>query len=280
MVDALVGGQFVPNDVVLDTASERCFIITGPNMGGKSCYIRQAALITIMAQIGSYVPAESADIGVVDAIFVRMGAADSIMRGMSTFRVELEETSAILRCATRRSLVVLDELGRGTSTHDGVAIAYAVAHHLIADVGCLTLFVTHYPLLAELERRFPGIAATYHMAFMSDRPPLGRDGPGHADADGDTPEAITFLYQLTRGVAHRSYGLNVARLAGIPPAILRASEAKAHELELAVATRAGATRQAAVVRDLIAALAQAVSCVPNARAARISAILANESEAL
>ncbi|WAR00673.1 MSH3-like protein [Mya arenaria] len=135
---------------------EKVMLITGPNMGGKSCYIKQVALIALLGQIGSYVPAKSATLGILDGIYTRMGAADHIFRGQSTFMVEVEETSSIIERATSRSLVILDELGRGTSTHDGVAIAHATLHYFVKEVDCFTLFVTHYPILAELEDKFPG----------------------------------------------------------------------------------------------------------------------------
>lgn len=153
-----------PNASIIQK-DRRCLLITGPNMGGKSSYIRQIALIVIMAQIGSYVPAKSAQMGVFDAVYCRMGAADNLATGQSTFMKEVQETSDIMRLATPRSLVILDELGRGTSTHDGTAIAYATLHYLLETVKCKTLFVTHYPLLGALEDEFKGVMRNCHMAF-------------------------------------------------------------------------------------------------------------------
>ncbi|XP_075036189.1 DNA mismatch repair protein Msh3 [Mixophyes fleayi] len=219
--------QYVPNSTSLLADSERVMIITGPNMGGKSSYIKQVALITIMAQMGSYVPAEEVTIGVVDGIFTRMGAADNIYKGRSTFMEELSETAEILKQASPRSLVILDELGRGTSTHDGIAIAYATLEYIIRDVTSLTLFVTHYPPLCELEKCYPAFVGNYHMAFFLDE----EQGAENESGVADKPECITFLYQITRGVAARSYGLNVAQLADIPEEVLKKAACKSKELE-------------------------------------------------
>ncbi|KAF7687326.1 DNA mismatch repair protein Msh3 isoform X1 [Silurus meridionalis] len=223
--------QFVPNDTDLQSEGKQTMIITGPNMGGKSSYIRQVALITIMAQLGSFVPAREASFGIVDGIYTRMGASDNISRGRSTFMEELVEASEILSRATACSLVILDELGRGTSTHDGIAIAYATLEFLIRDVRCLTLFVTHYPPLCELEKLYPCHVGNYHMAFLLNEPETA------AKEEEVQPEFITFLYQLTKGAAARSYGLNVARLADIPESILTSAALKSKELEAAVNSR-------------------------------------------
>ncbi|XP_075127498.1 DNA mismatch repair protein Msh3 [Leptodactylus fuscus] len=219
--------QYVPNSTSLSADMERVMIITGPNMGGKSSYIKQVALITIMAQIGSYVPAEEVTIGVVDGIFTRMGAADNIYKGRSTFMEELSETAEILQQAGPRSLVILDELGRGTSTHDGIAIAYATLEYIIKDMTSLALFVTHYPPLCELETCYPTAVGNYHMAFFIDE----EQGNEHESDVADKPEYITFLYQITRGVAARSYGLNVAKLADVPEEVLQKAACKSKELE-------------------------------------------------
>ncbi|KAK3489535.1 muts domain V-domain-containing protein [Neurospora hispaniola] len=206
-------------------------LITGPNMGGKSSYTRAVALLVLLAQIGSFVPATSMTLTLSDAIFTRMGARDNLFKGESTFMVEVSETAAILRQATPRSLVVLDELGRGTSTHDGRAIAGAVLEYVVRDVGCLMLFVTHYQDLAGVAdsllledgegggKKKKGVECV-HMRFAK--------GVG---ADKDEDEEITFLYDLAPGVAHRSYGLNVARLARIPKKVLEVAAKKSRELE-------------------------------------------------
>ncbi|KAL8713589.1 MAG: hypothetical protein Q9220_002451 [cf. Caloplaca sp. 1 TL-2023] len=217
MVEQLLLDAYVPNDTTLATDQTRALMITGPNMGGKSSYVRQVALIAIMGQIGSYVPAESARLGMLDAVFTRMGAFDNMMAGESTFMVELSETSDILKQATSRSLVILDELGRGTSTHDGVAIAEAVLDHIVRETKSLTLFITHYQNLSVVAKRFPDQALrNIHMKFHE---------------GGDDGQDITFLYEVGEGVAHRSYGLNVARLANVPEAVLDVAAMKSQKLE-------------------------------------------------
>uniref|UniRef100_UPI003AAEA396 DNA mismatch repair protein Msh3 n=1 Tax=Centroberyx gerrardi TaxID=166262 RepID=UPI003AAEA396 len=234
-IDLLMGehNQYVPNHTDLQGEGRRTMIVTGPNMGGKSSYIRQVALVCIMAQMGSYVPASEARLGILDGIYTRMGASDNIYKGRSTFMEELTEASEIIARATERSLVILDELGRGTSTHDGIAIAYATLEYFIRDVKSLTLFVTHYPPLCELERAYPEHVTNYHMAFLLNEPDIATD-----TEDGEVqPEFITFLYQLTEGAAGRSYGLNVARLADIPDPILHTAARKARELESMVNAR-------------------------------------------
>ncbi|MEG0877756.1 MAG: DNA mismatch repair protein MutS [Oscillospiraceae bacterium] len=199
----LKGNLFVPNDTVLDCDDNRMLIITGPNMAGKSTYMRQTALIALMAQIGSFVPAKECTLGVVDAIFTRVGASDDLAAGQSTFMVEMTEVSEILRNATGKSLVILDEIGRGTSTFDGMSIARAVVEH-IADkevgIGCKTLFATHYHELTELENAIDGVK-NYNIAVKK----RGED--------------ITFLRRIIRGPADDSYGIEVARLAGLPPEV-------------------------------------------------------------
>ena len=192
MVEQLLLDTYVPNDTDLASDRTRALLITGPNMGGKSSYVRQVALIAIMGQIGSYVPAESAKLGMLDAVFTRMGAFDNMMAGESTFMVELSETSDILKQATPKSLIILDELGRGTSTHDGVAIAQAVLDHVVRDTKSLTLFITHYQNLSALAKGFEdGELKNVHMRFTE---------------GGDGGQDITFLYEVGEGVAHRSYG--------------------------------------------------------------------------
>ncbi|PNJ49730.1 MSH3 isoform 4 [Pongo abelii] len=235
VIDVLLGeqDQYVPNNTDLSEDSERVMIITGPNMGGKSSYIKQVALITIMAQIGSYVPAEEATIGIVDGIFTRMGAADNIYKGRSTFMEELTDTAEIIRKATSQSLVILDELGRGTSTHDGIAIAYATLEYFIRDVKSLTLFVTHYPPVCELEKNYSHQVGNYHMGFLVSEDASKLD-PG---AEEQVPDFVTFLYQITRGIAARSYGLNVAKLADVPGEILKKAAHKSKELEGLINTK-------------------------------------------
>jgi len=209
------GEPFIPNDAELDgsePASKRIVVLTGPNMGGKSTFLRQTALIALMAHAGSFVPADSATIGLVDRIFTRVGASDNLARGESTFMVEMTETASILRNATERSLVVLDEVGRGTATFDGLSLAWAIVEHLAADPVCrpLVLFATHYHELTDLARLFPPVTnATMSVKEWNDR--------------------IIFLRRVIPGSADKSYGIHVARLAGIPERVLeRAREVLAN----------------------------------------------------
>ncbi|XP_031303209.1 DNA mismatch repair protein Msh3 isoform X2 [Camelus dromedarius] len=238
VIDILLGeqDQYVPNSTNLSGNSERVMIITGPNMGGKSLYIKQVALIIIMAQIGSYVPAEEATIGIVDGVFTRMGAADNICKGRSTFMEELTDTAEIIRKATSQSLVILDELGRGTSTYDGIAIAYATLEHFIREVKSFTLFVTHYPPVCELEKSYSQHVGNYHMGFLVIEDESKQDPGMRCSCSEEDPvvDFVTFLYQITRGVAARSYGLNVAKLADIPGEILKKAAIKSKELETLV----------------------------------------------
>ena len=192
MVEQLLLNTYVPNDTDLVSNRTRALLITGPNMGGKSSYVRQVALIAIMGQIGSYVPAESAKLGMLDAVFTRMGAFDNMLSGESTFMVELSETSDILKQATQRSLVILDELGRGTSTHDGVSIASAVLAYIVKEIRSLTLFITHYQSLGLMVKSFDREdLRNVHMRF---------------NETGEDRLDITFLYEIGEGVSHRSYG--------------------------------------------------------------------------
>lgn len=213
---------YIPFTAALAHPSPLAYLITGPNMGGKSSFVRALALIVLLAQIGSFVPADALSLTLCDAIHTRTGAHDNLLAGESTFMVEVSETARILRSATPRSLVILDELGRGTSTHDGAAIAHAVLQHIVTETRCLTLFITHYQNLARVVDSLDGVR-NVHMRFRADE---GADG-----------ENITFLYEVGEGVAHRSYGLNVARLARIPKKVLNVAAAKSAELELDVRMR-------------------------------------------
>ncbi|HET9798937.1 MAG TPA: DNA mismatch repair protein MutS, partial [Gemmatimonadaceae bacterium] len=195
--------KFIPNDVRL-TEDARVVILTGPNMAGKSTLLRQVGLIVVLAQVGSFVPAAAATIGVCDRVFTRVGASDNLVRGQSTFMVEMAETSAILHTATRRSLVLLDEIGRGTSTYDGVSIAWAVSEHLHDVVGCKTIFATHYHELVQLANELVAVR-NYNVGVR------------------EVGEQVLFLHRLQPGGADRSYGIEVGKLAGLPePVIARA----------------------------------------------------------
>ncbi|KAK5828286.1 muts domain V-domain-containing protein [Linnemannia elongata] len=272
MVEQLLlsSGSFVANDIQLGTnpalgTDEKTIILTGPNMGGKSCYIRTVALLCIMAQIGSYLPADSARVSMLDAVYTRMGASDNIFGHESTFMVELQETSDILKMATERSLVILDELGRGTSTLDGVAIAYAVLKHVVKNIRAVTLFVTHYPSLADVAREFPqGTVRNFHMGFMASAAGSlslsgGGGGVSNEGADlvleegGDEGQEeeeavlddmdIVFLYKLVPGVSLKSYGLNVARMAKLSGSLIKKAKVKSKELEQILERRVEQRRQ-------------------------------------
>jgi DNA mismatch repair protein MutS len=203
VIEASSSEQFIPNDLFMNNSTDRLLIITGPNMGGKSTALRQTAIISILAQMGSFVPAESARLPLLDRIWTRVGASDDLARGRSTFMVEMTETAAILHNATPRSLVLLDEIGRGTATFDGLSIAWAVAEYLhdSPEHAAKTLFATHYHELTELAERLPG-AQNYQITA--------------AERDGE----VVFLHRLERGRASKSYGIEVARLAGLPPAAI------------------------------------------------------------
>ena len=190
-------GRFIPNDLYLNDAADLIAIITGPNMGGKSTYLRQAALIAILAQMGSFVPADSAMLPLIDRIFTRIGASDNLSRGRSTFMVEMTETAVILNTATPRSFIVLDEIGRGTATYDGLALAWAVVEHIHHRTRAKTLFATHYHELTELADLLEGVR-NLRVAVK------------------EAGDRIIFLRKVEPGKADRSYGIEVARLAGLP----------------------------------------------------------------
>ena len=205
--------MFIANDTYLDNGKNRISIITGPNMAGKSTYMRQTALIVLMAQIGSFVPADAAKIGLVDRIFTRVGASDDLASGQSTFMVEMTEVANILRNATRNSLLILDEIGRGTSTFDGLSIAWAVVEYISNPklLGAKTLFATHYHELTELEGKLPGVN-NYCIAVKE---------------NGDD---IVFLRKIIQGGADKSYGIQVAKLAGVPDMVIERAKELAEEL--------------------------------------------------
>jgi DNA mismatch repair protein MutS len=208
VVERHVAESFVPNDVALDATAQQLIILTGPNMGGKSTYLRQCALLSLMAQAGSFVPARSAKLPIVDRIFARVGASDNIARGQSTFMVEMQETANILHCATSSSLVILDEIGRGTATFDGLSLAWAVAEHLASNPKARpkTIFATHYHELTDLADAIAGVA-NFHVVVR------------------EWKDDLVLLRKVVPGRADRSYGIQVARLAGLPaPVVARARE--------------------------------------------------------
>jgi DNA mismatch repair protein MutS len=216
---------FISNDLTL-AEEGRVVILSGPNMAGKSTVLRQVGLITLLAQTGCFVPAREADLPVVDRIFTRVGASDHLARGQSTFMVEMHETAAILHGATDRSLVLLDEIGRGTSTWDGLSVATAVTEYLRDEIGAKTIFATHYHELSELARAGGGVV-NFSVAIR------------------EAGDEIVFLRRLVAGAANRSYGVEVARLAGMPPSVVRRARELLKGREAAASSR-GATRPAAV----------------------------------
>ena len=222
VVERFAADAFVPNDVTLDAGAHQLVILTGPNMGGKSTYLRQTALLCLMAQAGSFVPARTAKLPVVDRLFARVGASDNIARGQSTFMVEMQETANILHCATSRSLVILDEIGRGTSTFDGLSLAWAVAEHLASNPRARpkTIFATHYHELTDLADGLPGVA-NFHVVVR------------------EWKDDIVFLRKVVPGRSDRSYGIQVARLAGLPPAVVARAREILNGLERDELSRGG-----------------------------------------
>jgi DNA mismatch repair protein MutS len=219
----LTGERFVPNDTCLDGAAQLA-LITGPNMAGKSTYIRQVALLTLLAHTGSFIPAAEARIGLVDRIFTRIGASDDLTRGQSTFMVEMCETANLLHNATPRSLIILDEIGRGTSTFDGLSLAWSIVEHLHNQVGAKTLFATHYHELTELAARLPRLK-NYNVAVREWR------------------DQIVFLRKIVEGGTDKSYGIQVARLAGLPKPVLERAKEILRNLEESELTPEGNVRQ-------------------------------------
>ena len=225
VVERALREPFVPNDCELDPERSQVVLLTGPNMGGKSTYLRQVALIVLMAQAGSFVPAREAEIGLLDRIFTRVGASDDLARGESTFMVEMIETANILRHAGPRSLVILDEVGRGTATFDGLSLAWAIVEHLHEVRRPLTLFATHYHELTELADLLPRVV-------------------NRTMAVKEWEEKILFLRRVVPGAADKSYGLHVARLAGLPPDVLSRAAEVLHNLEAAEYDPSGRPRLA------------------------------------
>ncbi|MCM8798798.1 MAG: DNA mismatch repair protein MutS, partial [Candidatus Omnitrophica bacterium] len=209
----LGANKFVPNDTLLDNAENRFWIITGPNMAGKSTYIRQVALIVLMAQMGSFVPAKKAKIGIVDRIFTRIGAQDVLAKGLSTFMLEMTETANILNNATEKSLIILDEIGRGTSTLDGLSIAWAVCEFIHNHLKSRTLFATHYHELITLSLTLKGVK-NYNISVK------------------EWEDEVIFLYKLVEGGCDRSFGIQVARLAGVPQEVIKRAKEILSNLEI------------------------------------------------
>lgn len=250
-------GKFIPNDVRMK--DERTLVITGPNMGGKSTYIRMAALIAVMAQSGSFVPCTSATLPVFRNVMCRVGASDLQLRGISTFMAEMLEASTILNAVSKDSLVVVDELGRGTSTYDGYGLAYAIARHLTRKTGCFTLFATHFHEMSRLAVEEPGVRNAHMKAVV-------KGG------------ALTFLYEVADGSTDQSYGVEVAEMVNFPPTVLAAAKRKASELgtitgrHLAKARRLSEDQVATVLRLQRAGSADEFVSVCRQEAAALQAI--------
>ena len=222
-----IGEEYIPNDVYLDSTDQQIIMITGPNMSGKSAILRQTALIVLMAQMGCFVPADSAKIGLIDKVFTRVGASDNISSGESTFMVEMNETASILNNISPRSLILLDEIGRGTSTYDGISIAWAIAEfiHENPKAKCKTLFATHYHELNEMSKRFERIK-NYNVSVK------------------ETANKVLFLRKLTPGGSEHSFGIHVAKMAGMPPLVIQRAEQVLKDLETSHAEVGGKKQKA------------------------------------
>jgi DNA mismatch repair protein MutS len=242
VVEAISKDRFIPNDTILDEGENRTMIITGPNMAGKSTYMRQTAIIAIMAHLGCFVPAKSAQIPIIDRVFTRVGASDNLISDQSTFMVEMIEVASILQNATKNSLLILDEVGRGTSTYDGLSIAWAVIEHLTQKIGAKTLFATHYHELTELESKLQGVK-NYKISVK--------------EING----GIVFLRKIMRGGANRSFGIEVASLAGVPAVvtdrakvILKSIEKESRQVGAKVETEETETKPVSEVERILSEL--------------------------
>lgn len=270
VLDVMLAGAVVPNDVCLRHAGPRACVITGPNMGGKSVLSRMSAQIQILAQVGCFVPAERFTTTPCDWIFTRMGASDNLLLGSSTFHEELSETALILARATPRSLVLVDELGRGTSTSDGQAVAHATLHDLVLRNQCLALFTTHYQQIAQaVSRELPGLVQPVCMSYRE-------EGAGDGEGGGATLPRIVLLYKAVEGVANRSFGMNVAKMAGLGVAVVVKAEEVSRAFEEEMTDRI-LNAKVATVRGVMAKIQGAVR---GGDVASVERILKGEDEEL